>query len=625
MTANREPRTANREPRTANREPRTAKDARSGFAADSAPEPGTAFSPFPRLRVPVGPDAGRWRTLPGRRTLVAVARTVTSTVRVLDVLRPVLRDDDRVDLLFAYDATSAFSAGVRELLDSLGIRTLPWEQFRALSPAPDLIVTATENAGLVDPSGACTTPVLALLHGVGFHKQVPDARGPGERLAGMVPEALLPRTLLALSHPGQADQLREFCPATAGRTVLVGDPCHDMLVAGQDLRDRYRRALGIRDGRRLVVISSTWRDRSVLGQDTTLPARLLAQLPLDEYAVALVTHPNIPAAHGSYQLDTVLASALDAGLLRIPAEQGWQAVLCAADVVVGDHGSVTFYGAALGTPLLLGAFADDEVVAGTPMAELGRIAPRLDPAAPLLPQIERAVAEHDPALFRKVGASALIAPGRALQRLRALVYDALMLPAPQRRIPLLAPADPVPYPWPAQTAVHLTTHADLAAGRVTVRRHPAAVADFAPLSNASNGNNGNNGEPCVSAGARDTGFGDRIDTWGADFSSLHCDDEELDLGLRQRAASLSSRDPARALARHPRARLAVGPVADGRCRILLDDGRALDASLSGRPADPALLCAVVHALLDAGAPLAGRFVLAVGPREEEVVLRAAAV
>jgi hypothetical protein len=532
---------------------------------------------------------------------VGVARTVTSTVRVLDVLRPVLRDDPRVDLLMAYDPTSAFSGGVLELLGSLGIRTIPWEQFRALSPAPDLIVTATENADLVDESGACTTPVLALLHGVGFHKQVPDARGDGDRLAGMVPEALLPRALLALSHPGQAAQLRESFPASADRTVLVGDPCHDMLHAGQDLRARYRRALGIDDGRRLVVISSTWRDRSVLGQDTTLPARLLAQLPLDDYAVALVTHPNIPAAHGSYQLDTVLSSALDAGLLRIPPEHGWQATLLAADLLIGDHGSVTFYGAALGTPLLLGAFADAEVVAGTPMAELGRIAPRLDPAAPLLPQVERAVADHDAALFRKLGESALIAPGRALPRLRALVYDAIGLSAPRHRIPLLAPADPAPYPWPVQRAVHLTTRLDRETRQVTVWRHPAAVADFSPVSG-------------------DTGMTDIADESDIGCRHLHCNDEELDLGLRQRAATLASTDPQRALDRHPRARLAVGPVADGRCRILLDDGRVLAASITGTPPDPALLCAVVHTLVCAGAPPVGRFVLAVGPHEGEVTL-----
>ncbi|MCZ0975338.1 CDP-glycerol glycerophosphotransferase family protein [Streptomyces albulus] len=321
----------------------------------------TVLSP---LRVPLGTDPERWQTFRGERLVVAVARTVTSTVRVLDVLRPVLRDDPRVHLVFAFDPTSAFNDGVHALLRSVGARVLPWHQFARTDP--DLIVTATENADLTAAHHTC--PVLVLPHGVGFHKVVPDARNDRDRLAGVVPDALLRsgRARLAISHPDQAAQLAAAHPATAGRTLLVGDPCYDALLGGRALRATYRAALGIADGRRLIMISSTWRDRSVLGRDPALPARLLAELPLDDYAVALVTHPNIISAHGGYALRSHLGSAHDAGLLTIPPTAGWQATLLAADLLIGDHGSVTFYGAALGTPLLLGAFSDDEAVAGTP-------------------------------------------------------------------------------------------------------------------------------------------------------------------------------------------------------------------------------------------------------------------
>src|SRR5690606_15918006 len=253
---------------------------------------------------------------------------------------------------------SAFSDGVRELLSSAGARVMPWEQLR--SAAPDLIVTATENADLsgADPA----TPVLVLPHGVGFHKHVPDSRGTDERLAGMVPESLLrtDHVRLAISHPEQEAQLADAQPYTRGRTVLIGDPCYDGLLNGAPLRDEYRRALGLGDpsvdSRRLVMLSSTWRASSVLGDDPALPARLLASLPTDEYAVALVTHPNVLSAHGELQLSIALDAAEAGGLLRIPVTEGWQAALLASDLVVGDHGSVTFYAAAHGKPVLLGAF-----------------------------------------------------------------------------------------------------------------------------------------------------------------------------------------------------------------------------------------------------------------------------
>lgn len=133
-----------------------------------------------RLLVPVGPDAARWRTFGGDRTLVVAARTVTSLVRVLDVVPEVVRDDPRITVVFAYDPTSAFNNGVLDLLRSLGCRTLPWPQLSEI--APDLLISASENIQL--PPGDC--PVLVLPHGVGFQKLVPDSAGPGTRLSGLV-------------------------------------------------------------------------------------------------------------------------------------------------------------------------------------------------------------------------------------------------------------------------------------------------------------------------------------------------------------------------------------------------------------------------------------------------------
>ncbi|WP_338057223.1 CDP-glycerol glycerophosphotransferase family protein [Streptomyces yunnanensis] len=571
---------------------------------------------MPPLRVPVGDDPERWRTFPGERLVVAVARTVTSTVRVLDVLRPVLRDDPRVHLVFAFDPTSAFNDGVHALLRSVGARVLPWHQLPRTDP--HLIITATENADLTTAPHTC--PVLVLPHGVGFHKVVPDSRSDRDRLAGVVPDELLRsgRARLAISHPDQAAQLAAVHPATAGRTLLVGDPCYDALLDGRALRGQYRRALGVADGRRLIMLSSTWRDHSVLGRDAALPARLLAELPLDDYAVALVTHPNITSAHGRQALRSHLDSAHDAGLLTIPPTAGWQATLLAADLLIGDHGSVTFYGAALGTPLLLGAFGDDEAVAGTPMAELGRIAPRLRPDAPLRPQIERALgrgraAGDDTAeRLRKVGESAFAAPGRALALLRSAVYDLLDLSEPTGPPPRRAPEPPVPQDRPEPTTachVHtsLTGDPDGPDGpRISVERTPAAVAAH-------------------SCGAR----GDAPE---GPFRHLSCADDERDRQWPESASVLVRRDPADTvvaadrwiddtLARYPGCLLAAVTVAGRGCRAGLRDGRTVEVSATGRLDDATVLASAVYACLRAGRPPEGFATLALGDRTEDAVLR----
>ncbi|MCB5907209.1 CDP-glycerol glycerophosphotransferase family protein [Streptomyces pinistramenti] len=580
--------------------------------------------------MPVGPDPDRWRTFPGERTVVVVARTVTSTVRVLDVLGPVFRDDPRVDLVFAFDPTSAFNDGVHDLARTVGARILPWHQFPHL--APDLIITASENADLVVEGH--TAPVLVLPHGVGFHKVVPDSRSDQDRLAGVVPDALLRsgRARIAVSHPDQAAQLAAAHPSTAGCTLLVGDPCHDMLINGQELRDTYRAALGVRGDRRLIMLSSTWRDRSLLGRDPSLPARLLAELPMDEYAVALVTHPNIVAAHGTYQLRSVLSSALDAGLLRIPPTDGWQATLLASDLLIGDHGSVTFYGAALGKPLLLGAFGGDEAVPDTPMAELGRLAPLLAADVPLRPQIERTLADAAPDSkganpLTALGDRALVPPGYALHRLRTAVYDLLRLalPEPLSPLPRLAPDDPLPADQqPDVTAVFVTTQvSDTPAGpQVTVRRAPAVVAHFTTANDAT-----------MDGTITDVASSGEPDGADGTFRHLSCSDRERDRRLPESASVLVCETPAATtvaadrwatatLSRYPGCRIAAAEINGGGCRIRLHDGRSVDVSATGGMSDAAVLAATVYALLRSGHPLTNdTVVIRVGARTGDADLR----
>ncbi|MCD9899369.1 hypothetical protein LUR56_03180 [Streptomyces sp. MT29] len=171
---------------------------------------------------------------------------MTSTVRVLECLPALLRGDGRVTVVFAHDLTSAFNNGVLDLLHDAGCRVVPREQVGHAEPY--LILTASENIDV--PQGHC--PVLVLPHGIGFQKQVPDARATGDRLSGVVPDSLLEsgRAWLAISPPGQEEQLLSSHPKAGGRTQLVGDPCYDELLGSADRAASYRRALGVPDRHR---------------------------------------------------------------------------------------------------------------------------------------------------------------------------------------------------------------------------------------------------------------------------------------------------------------------------------------------------------------------------------------
>ncbi|MGW1614912.1 hypothetical protein ACWCQZ_36825 [Streptomyces sp. NPDC002285] len=553
--------------------------------------------------MPVGHDAHRWNTFHGERTLVVAARTVTSTVRALEVLPSLLRGDGRVTVVFAHDPTSAFNAGVLELLHGAGCRVMPWAQLGDINP--DLILSASENIDV--PEGDC--PVLVLPHGVGFQKLVPDSRSAHERLSGVVPDALLEsgRAWLAVSHSAQEEQLLATHPKVAGRTLLVGDPCFDELIGSRTRRKTYREALGVADRQHLVMVSSTWGPTSLLGTHPDLLPRLLARLGCDDVRVGAIVHPNVWAAHGSWQIRTLQAAALEAGLLLMPAVHAWRPALVAADVIVGDHGSVTLYGASAGTPVLLAAFGGD-AVPGTAVHHLASVAPRLDPRGDLRQQLENAVREHTPERYASVAAQAFAEPGHALARLRAALYQLLKLPEPSSPPP--APLI-LPVPDPPATSVtswQVTTDVtgDGAASTITARRIPATVAAY--------GENRPESATC--------------------FTHLACADDERDLRLTESASVVVRRNPAPTsvealgwirdtLAQKPGSLLAASAVRGGGCLVGLRDSRVVEVAVTGPVLDPDLPAAVVYACLRAGLPLDGAQVtLRIGEmRDEDVVLR----
>ncbi|MFD5162181.1 hypothetical protein ACFWMJ_29660 [Streptomyces hawaiiensis] len=556
--------------------------------------------------MPVGHDAHRWGTFRGERTLVVATRTVTSAVRILETLPALLRGDDRVTVVFAHDPTSAFGSGVLDLLHGTGCRVMPWEQLE--HTAPDLILSASENIDV--PEGHC--PVLVLPHGVGFQKLVPDSRGPHERLSGAVPDSLLEsgRAWLAVSHPAQEEQLLATHPKAAGRTLLVGDPCFDELLASRESREAYREALGVTAGKRLIVVSSTWGPTSLLGRHPHLSARLLGELPCDEYLVAAIVHPNVWAAHGAWQIRVLQAAALDAGLRLVPAVHAWRAALVAADAVVGDHGSVTLYGASAGTPVLLGAFGAD-AVPGTAIHGLAAVAPRLDPRGDLRRQVEHAIHEHTPERYAVIAQSAFAEPGQALPRLRAALYRLLRLPEPPSPPPsalVLPRPDPSAAPvtsWQVATEVE-EIEQDHMPSAVVVHRFPAAV---------------------YPGGGTGTGLPQF-------FTHLACSDGERDRRLVESASVILAHRPAPTavgalrwiqgtLERLPGSLLAASAVRHGGFLVGLRDGRIVEAAVTGPELDAGLPAAVVYACLRAGRPLDDAYVtLRIGDlRTEDVVLR----
>ncbi|MGW3011314.1 hypothetical protein ACWC9R_21135, partial [Streptomyces sp. NPDC001219] len=286
---------------------------------------------------------------------------------------------------------------------------------------------------------------------------------------------------LVLSHPEQLQRLRRVCPEAEKAAVLAGDPCFDRMLAARPYRERFRRALGVRRGQRLIVLNSTWNPEGLFGNggdQDVLPGllpRLAAELPTDDYRLAAILHPNIWYGHGPGQIRVWLDRARRSGLTLIDPVHSWRQALLAADVVLGDFGAVTYYAAALGHPVLLAATGEERLDPEAPLAAFVRDAPRLDPHGPLRDQLAELLAQHqplaDPAEFTTS------APGASAELLRRHFYGLMALPEPAATA-LLEPL-PLPHHDPPRRTNPLDVHTRVHGVDVVIERstgHPYDAA-----------------------------------------------------------------------------------------------------------------------------------------------------
>ncbi|MCK2236608.1 MULTISPECIES: hypothetical protein [unclassified Crossiella] len=275
-----------------------------------------------------------------------------------------------------------------------------------------------------------------------------------------------------LSHEEQLTRLTQAVPQTAGHTLVAGDPCFDRLLAGAPLRPSYRATLGTTDTQRLLLVTSTWGPDSLYGNDPLLIRRLLEALPLDDYRIAVALHPAVWDAHSRWQLKRWLADCTRAGAIVLPPEEGWRAATIAADLIIGDHSSLSFYAAALGRPVLLATAPANAVDPDSAVGKFLAIAPKLAPDADLRSTIDHTITTHDPATTRSVTSLATSAPGQSASLLRKAFYDLLALPEPTTPAHLAAP--PLPPAAPEPVAAQLV-QVDLDLPKATITRHPAEL------------------------------------------------------------------------------------------------------------------------------------------------------
>lgn len=346
------------------------------------------------------------------RYLLVVVRTHTSMDRVLDLLEAVA-EGVNLAIKFVLDVGSKFAREVTTKLRALGAEEIEWEEAKQLHW--DAIFAAhvdQQLAELCEFSGK----LFVVPHGVGYNRKRLISTGGRPGAAGLSTYELTHAgevfpTLIGISSSEQSSRL---CQEALGREVVIGDFVRDKLIANRQHRRRCRRLLGI-GKRKLILVSSTWGPWSTFATQREIITRLVADLPSDEYAVALIMHPNIwYGGDSGYELRVALRNELDSGLLIIDHTR-WQAALIAADLVVGDHGSCTAYAVAMELPVLIAACGSAELDEESPLAALHAELPRLAGTTSLREQVDEALRSHVPGQWKHHTDRLFELPGEGLK------------------------------------------------------------------------------------------------------------------------------------------------------------------------------------------------------------------
>ncbi|WP_073846509.1 hypothetical protein [Amycolatopsis sp. CB00013] len=372
--------------------------------------------------------------------------TLDRTLSLLQVLRA-----DVPEIRFTIDAGSSFDLGLQRHIESLGFEVLSWKE--ATDEHFDVILATQASKRLAELHGF----KIVCAHGAGYNRLVPKSTGSDTVATGLVRDQLMVGgevipDLIFVSHAEQIDRLRLGCPEAAERAVVLGDPVFYRIKESEFARDRFRQRFELTGRQKLVVVSSTWGPYGGLGSHDDLIPQLLVQLPVHEYRLAAILHPNIWAGHTPAEIKLFLEDYCDAGLVYIPPRTPWEAAVIAADIVLGDHGSVSYYGAALGRPLLLIADGSQELDPASPPARLCREGDHLDLTKDLLPQIDRAFSTHDPAKAAAITEAMFQEQDRSWEIFRNAILQAAARPLPKGRPRMIRVDDPEPSPSRSLTA-----------------------------------------------------------------------------------------------------------------------------------------------------------------------------
>ncbi|MFJ7219432.1 hypothetical protein [Amycolatopsis sp. NPDC098790] len=407
-----------------------------------------------------------------------MVRTFTELDRVR-TLREALHPESP-HIKFVVEEGSDFARGLGSHIEKIGHHLLTREEAKATRF--DVILAAHATAALGELNGS----VVVAPHGAGYNRLVPSSTESDEHPTGLAPIQLttpsgeiIPQVIV-MSHEDQIALLAASVPGAVGRAVVVGDPVFDRIVASKKRREEFRDRFKVRPGQKLVAVTSTWGKNATMATAKRLIQLLLGQLPMDQYRVLLIMHPNIWSADSPAAVKDKLRDELDSGLVIVPPRTPWEAGLIAADITLGDHSSLSIYAASIGCRFLLASDGREELVPDSPLARLCAQATMLDVDGDLRRQIEDHLSLPPRFSADEIASTIFQEKGKSWANLRAVVRGAAGLPD-LAEPPRMTPVDDPEPDFGRRTTNWLATATFGASGRtgtdrVHIERYPGVVA-----------------------------------------------------------------------------------------------------------------------------------------------------
>lgn len=323
-----------------------------------------------------GPSENLGRTHVPLRDLLVVVHDVAAGKRLQDAIAEVECLAD-VQVAFTRPPDTATN-GVDDFLHDTAGLVVPWHS--ATRRRFDAIVSARPaSIGPLDGS-------VLLLPNLPEDGTFTDPCGTNDAAAWRQVMARPAPVTVGVPHKRHIEQIRHQVPEAAAHAVVVGDRSFDRMVESTQWRDSYRAHLKVGPDTRLGLVLSSHGPCSLYGRSMGLMTRLAVTMQGAGQRLFCQLHPNVWTSHGRRQVMAWAREATRVGLTFVEPDVNWCIPLAAADYIIGDHGTLTAYAAALGRPVYL-AHSLEKPRPGSTTEMLAEITPVLDPARSLPAQL----------------------------------------------------------------------------------------------------------------------------------------------------------------------------------------------------------------------------------------------